>query len=240
MRAVVGVPGFAMTPDQRFWELVRMVGGTGEAARITGKSTNTIRNWGEPDTRRPLEEMLKLCVEAGVTLDWFATGYMTRPDIAAKQGDSGGNGLGEEGAPAKSAAGDYVGLMPLRPERHEHNGSPPVERWTPSEVGLSAGWLDARRLSRDRVRYAIAGDAGMTPIIGKGDLVVIDIGTRPLSSGLYLTTVGDELLARRLQRLPDGRAELVADAEPSWRFSLPPGAEGGSLLYRIVWAGGDL
>jgi len=47
--------------------------------------------------------------------------------------------------------------------------------------------------------------------------------------------VGEELLARRLSRLPDGTSELIADAIPRWRFVVEGGGE--VELYRIVWVG---
>ena len=47
-------------------------------------------------------------------------------------------------------------------------------------------------------------------------------------------TLGDEFVARRLNRLPDGRMELVADGVLSWRYPLVEGHMP-SVLHRIIW-----
>ena len=49
--------------------------------------------------------------------------------------------------------------------------------------------------------------------------------------------VGEELLARRLNRLPGGSADLIADADPRWRYAVPAEPPDDLELYRIVWAG---
>ena len=107
----------------------------------------------------------------------------------------------------------------------------------PSDIAVSAQWLDGMfGLTSDSARYAKAGDAGMAPAIGKDALVIVDMRPATLRTGIYLVGVGDELLARRLSRLPGGAAELIADGDARWRYALP--SEPGELeLYRIVWAG---
>jgi len=237
-RQALGVPGFMLTADQRYWELIRMVGGTGEAARIVGKAANTIRNWGKDGAQRPMDEMLKLCEEASVSLDWLATGYQVRPDLeknvlALAAAESGTDDI------AQGPAG-FVRLLPVRPELTEQGGAV-IERWNPSEIAVSAAWLDSRgHLTPDTARYAIAGDDGMRPLVLKGAMVIVDTRPQPVRSGIYLVGVGDELLVRRLVRLPDGGAELAADLFPASRFSLPGEAAAGLLLHRVIWAGQDI
>src|SRR2546422_1054633 len=81
----------------------------------------------------------------------------------------------------------------------------------------------------------LAREAGMAPVIAKGAFLALDARKQPPRTGLYLVAVGDELLPRRLHRLPDGSAELIADADPRWRFVVGNGAA--VELYRIVWVG---
>ncbi|MEO8757081.1 MAG: hypothetical protein ABI398_04930 [Devosia sp.] len=52
--------------------------------------------------------------------------------------------------------------------------------------------------------------------------------------------VGDELLVRRLSRLPGGSSELIADADPRWRYALPAEPPADLELYRVVWSGQKL
>ena len=233
-----GKPGFAMTLEERISHLVAMVGGPVKAAAIIGKTRTHIDNMRKADAPLRLDDALALAREAGVTLDWVATGYHVRPDLAEHPGrqselsDAAGTGFG--GLPG------FARLLPLKPETVAAGGRS-VERWTPSEIAVSAQWLDnAFGLTSDTARYAEAGDAGMAPLIGKGTLLIVDTRpTRP-KTGIYLVGVGEELLPRRLNRLPGGSADLVADADPRWRYALPEPPDPGPELYRIVWAGQQL
>lgn len=228
----MGRPGFAMTQDERVAELVALVGGPVKAAAIIGKTRTHIDNMRKPDAPLRLDDVLALAKAAGVSLDWVATGYSVRPDLSERAGrgelaDAAGTGFG--GLPG------FTRLQPLRPEIAAQ-GDRALELWRPSDIAVSAQWLDAEfGLSGDTARYASAGDAGMEPVIGKGAQVIVDSRPAPPRTGLYLVGVGDELLARRLTRLPDGRAELIADADPRWRYVLPAEASPELELYRIVW-----
>jgi len=71
----------------------------------------------------------------------------------------------------------------------------------------------------------------MAPAIRNGATVLVEGRAGWLRTGLYCVVIDDELLVRRLQRLPGGVNELVADADPRWRFVLSEEVE----MYRVVW-----
>ena len=229
MPELIGAPEDAQAVEQRIALLVSMVGGPVKAASIIGKTRTHIDNMRKPDAPLRMDDVLALAKQAGVSLDWVATGEPVRPDLVGGLDDARGAGFG--GLPG------FTRLQPLRPEIATIGGRS-VERWAPSDIAVSAQWLDNEfGLTGEVARYAHAGDGGMEPVIGKGAFVIVD--TRPAKprTGLYLVGVGDELLARRLSRLPDGNAELIADADPRWRYALPAEPAAELELYRIVWAG---
>lgn len=213
--------------EDRIAALVAAVGGPVKAAALLGKTRTHVDNMRKAGAPLRLEDVLVLAREAGVTLDWVATGQAIRPDA---RGMADGTVAGFEGLPG------FVRLMPLRPEVVTQGGRR-IERFVPSEFAVSAQWLDALGLNEATARYAAAGDGGLAPAIGKGAFVVVDGRTPPARTGLYLVAVGDELLPRRLNRLPDGTSELIADADPRWRFTL---GSDEVEMYRIVWAGQGL
>lgn len=209
------------TQDERIAALVSAVGGPVRAAALLGKTRTHIDNMRKAGAPLRLEDVTVLAREAGVTLDWVASGEAVRPDL---------RGLADAGSSGFDALPNFVRLLPLRPEVVSAGGRT-IERWTPSEFAVSAPWLDALGLSEATARYAVAGDGGLAPAIANGAFLVLDVRQQPPRTGLYLVAVGDELLPRRLQRLPDGTTELIADADPRWRFA------GEAEMYRIVWAG---
>lgn len=213
------------TQEERIASLVTAVGGPVRAAALIGKTRTHVDNMRKAGAPLRLEDVLTLAREAGVTLDWVATGQSVRADL---------RGLAAPDTGAFDALPGFVQLLPLRPEVATVSGRT-IERWTPSEFAVSTQWLDKLGLIEDIARYAVAGDAGMAPAIGKGAFLVLDARKLPLRTGLYLVAVGDELLPRRLHRLPDGTAELISDADPRWTFVV--GERDAVELYRIIWVG---
>lgn len=228
MPIALGLPGFAMTREERIAELIAAAGGPTKAAKLIGRTRTHIDNMRKPDAVLRLDDLVPLCVEAGVSLDWVATGYQVREDLMFHPG------LAETDADL-AVQGDFAQLMPARPERLDHAGRR-VDRFAPSPMAVRRDWLQQQLgLVPDEVRYAMVEDNGMAPTIGAGAFVLVDVRPAPLRSGLFLVGF-EEVLARRLIRLPDGRAELVADAHPSWRFTLQPDSQP-DILFPIVWVG---
>jgi hypothetical protein len=226
-----GMPDTGLSPgssqEERIAQLVTLAGGPVKAASIIGKTRTHIDNMRKPNAPLRLDDVLVLARAAGVTLDWVATGQAVRPDL---------HGLADAQAGGFDGLPGFVRLLPLRPEIVTQGGRK-IERFTPSEFAVSASWLDGLGLNETTARYATAGDGGLAPAIGKGAFLVVDTRQQAAKTGLYLVAVGDELLPRRLNRLPDGTSELIADADPRWRFVV--GARDVEM-YRIVWAGQTL
>lgn len=212
------------TQEERISALVAAAGGPVRAAALIGKTRTHVDNMRKAGAPLRLEDVLVLAQAAGVTLDWVATGENVRADL---------RGMAEPDAPSFEGPPGYVRLLPLRP-REEDAGRPADWYGTPSDLAVSVQWLDRLGLTDKTARYALAGDGGMAPAIGKGAFLVVDARRARAKTGLYLVVVGDELLPRRLNRLPDGTAELIADADSRWRFAV---GEEAVELYRIVWVG---
>jgi phage repressor protein C with HTH and peptisase S24 domain len=229
-----GPPGYEMPQHERVALLVAKVGGATKAAAIMGRTRQHIDNMRKAGASLRLEDLLPLCEAAHVSIDWVATGYQVRPDLASMS-----IGAEEPDATGFESLPGFTRLMPVRPETVHHQGGV-VERWQPSEIAVSVAWLDARGIAAETTRYAIAGDDGMAPEVPRGAMVLVDTRPAPRRSGLYMVAVGDELLARRLHRLPGGEEELVADAQPAWRFRISAEANDGLVLHRIFWCGHDV
>src|ERR1700712_3183694 len=144
---------FGQTQDERIAALVSAVGGPVRAAALLGKTRTHVDNMRKTGAPLRLEDVMVLAREAGVTLDWVATGQAVRTDTRGLA-DSRANGF--DGLPG------FIRLLPLRPEVAAAGGRR-VERFTPSEFAVSAAWLDGLGLSETTARYALAGDGGSAP-----------------------------------------------------------------------------
>lgn len=85
--------------------LVELVGGLSRAAALAEVSPATISNWRKPGATLQIDGVLALCLEAGVSLDWLATGHMVRPDLV---------GQPEEAPQGVAISASLVRLIDLR------------------------------------------------------------------------------------------------------------------------------
>lgn len=198
----VGIVGYEVEQHERVAALVAAVGGPVKAAALIRKTRTHIDNMRKRDARLSLEDLLPLCVEAGVSLDWVATGHQQRPDLG-----TGADGLYRVTMLKTGALASFA-----------------FEPAFFAALGLEVGHVSA----------AIVDDDGMEPLIAKGATVLVDNRPATPRSGIYLVTLDDEIVARRLHRLPDGRTELVADAFRAWRYAL---TDKPTVLHRVVWTG---
>src|SRR5262249_24086400 len=133
---LMGVPGYSMSLEERVAHLVALVGGPVRAAAIIGKPRTHVDNMRKPDAPLRLDDVLALAREAGVSLDWVATGYHVRPDLLERAERPDGE-LADAGTPGFGGLPGFARLQPLRPELVVAAGRA-IERWTPSDIAVSA------------------------------------------------------------------------------------------------------
>lgn len=221
------MPGPESELHERMAWLIKAVGGQRAAAPIANASFDSINNFRKPGWKVPLNAAVALCRAVGVSLEWLASGRPRHIDID--------HAHMRNLAEAEQAAdfGDFVRLLPLMPDLQLVEGKK-VERWAPSPLAFDPAWLtDRLGANAEALRYAFVGDDGMAPSVPRNTMAIVEsVPDTSRRAGIYLVRLGEDLVARRLNHRPDGTAELVADADLTWRYALPdPGPE----LFRPLW-----
>jgi len=208
MPTSIGIVGYEVAQHERIAALIAAVGGPVKAAAVINRTRTHIDNLRKPDYPVTLKDLLPLCIEAGVSIDWVATGHQIRPDLEAAL-------LGpKEG---------FASLLPLNAA-------------TDPELVMPDTWFsEVLQLPPESARYAMLADDGLAPRLPRGAMAVVDIRPAPLRSGDYLVGLEEGFVARHLISLPGGKRELVADTLP-WRLDLD-GATLPAGTHRIVWHG---
>jgi hypothetical protein len=206
MPKIKGDPAQYATRGERLEALIQAVGGPTDASRLAGKTRSTIDNWRKRGSAE-LADLVPLIEESGISLDWLAMGGPDAMAGTATAPRNLGNGKGTAGKePGRGIEGDLI---------------------------LSADWLDQNfGLTADQVRLIEVADSAMLPMLKRGALVLVDI--RPDSvAGDFVVVDGPRLVARRHYVMPDGRAQLTADADPNWRLVGWPDEM--PRLFTILW-----
>jgi len=204
VKKALGAAGHELSFQERFAQLVEMLGGAQKAADLLGRGWSTVDNWRQGKTRVPLLDALELAKEAGVSLDWVATGYDRRPDLPPPAGAAGGYEIISRFEPSADgrlapASGD-AGMFAARRE-----------------------WLDALGINAADAALIAAPDDAMAPLVGKSDMVIIDRGVARVSGGgIYVFLRNGAPMLRRAQVMVDGAVQLIPENAAYDRERLAP------------------
>lgn len=92
---------------------------------------------------------------------------------------------------------------------------------------------------KDLVLVMMTGES-MEPTLGKDDVLLVNRRVGPArSDGIYLIRLGDALLVKRLQFLPDSEVRVISDNPAYDPFGVRPSDADTDfrIIGRVVWAG---
>lgn len=222
-------PSLLSELGHRIEAVCKLLGTRKNAALIADISTDQLARYFKGESKPGLEAVAKMCEHAGVSLDWLwsGEGEMLRQRRAM------------EGAPRSRPEEDFD-LVPLYEA---------VASAGPGTVGNGDGvvaqmafrrqWLQRVGLHPKNLAMIHARGDSMWPTISDGDVLLMDATLNTPDGGIYVVRIGEELRAKRLQRLIDGSvrvssdnkiyADEVIDASDLWQLS---------VLGKVIWVGG--
>lgn len=208
IRVATGIAGYELSLEQRVAHLINILGGQYHVARMMGRAPGSVNNWRKNADRMSLRDMVVLAREAGVSLDWLATGYDRRPDLPTPPG-------------ADMAEFVKVGFY----------GPNPDDSWCElrraSPVAFRRGWLE--ELGVASAMLVPVRDDAMVPEIDKDAVILADReARRVLDGGVYVLARGGAQLVRRTQVMVDGTVALIP-ANPTYREERVPAEQAGKL-----------
>lgn len=87
------------------------------------------------------------------------------------------------------------------------------------------------------VMFLTKGDS-MSPTINDGDMLLVDKSDTVLKSeGIYVIRMDDSLIVKRVQKLPDKKAEIISDNSVYKPFVIDLTDETISVIGKVVWFG---
>lgn len=221
------VEGSRAELSRRIGELVGLFKSKREAARLIGRTDETITSYANGSTAAPFEAVARLCDAKGVSLEWIWTG----------QGPMRG-GIAQPGLPL-----DGFVYIPRYGDVRASAGS--------GQLVAGEGISDFLAFREDWVRFRLRrnpvnlvvieaiGDS-MAPTIENGDIMLMDKAeTRIRDSAIYVLASGDEAIVKRVERKFDGSIKIISD-NPVYETVTLTAEQVPDLrvVGRIVWAGG--
>lgn len=96
------------------------------------------------------------------------------------------------------------------------------------------------RSSPENLSLIYVQGESMVPTLNPGDVILVERNhSASVSDGIYVIRMGEALLVKRLQFLPEGALQVASDnpAYQPFRLNLKEAAEDFSIIGRVLWAG---
>ena len=191
---------------------------------------------------KPSAELLTaVATHTHVNPDWLLSGQGLPYRRGEGEGDVAGARVGPLGAAGASLAEAYV-LLPLYSVQGGAGEGAVVDTEEVEDLlAFKREWITHElRSSPDELSLIYVRGESMVPTLNPGDVILIERNHRDtVSDGIYVIRMGEAILVKRLQFLPESELMVTSDnaAYQSFRVTLRDAGEEFSIIGRVVWAG---
>lgn len=206
-----------------------------EVANLLGISKTALANHKSRNTI-PYEALFTFCESKDISIDWLFTG---KGSVRKGQSPVMETGIAEKG---------FV-LLPVTVDQFNcvRRGALNVKR--DEILAVRKDWLEKELfVNPDNVQLIRMFDDTMEPTIKAGDLLFVDYRDgltakmSSLSDGIYVLTMEEHLMVKRLQIIPEGLVEVISDNPIYKTFTIKKEQIGKvvSIVGRVMWVGKKL
>lgn len=196
----------------------------GDVAKAIGISKSALSNHKSRGSL-PFEALLTFCVKNGVSTDWLFMGFGS-PSMDMMDGES-------QNLPDSLASSDFLELPRVKSSYQSEE--------TTRNFVVSRDWvksvLDA---DPNQLKLLTIFDDSMKPTLENGDQVILDCkyanNGKVLPDGIYALNIDDQLMVKRLQKLPKGILRIVSDntSYETFQMNLKDNTEVISVVGKVV------
>jgi len=209
-------------------------GSVREFAIRIGVSEGTLRNLlkgGDPK----LSTVLRIAAEAGVTVDW----------LTGCQGSTAHEAEAVSQCVCKDEFDEEYILVPgYHVQVSTGNGcvAPFVKESIKRRLAFRRKYLDYRQLRPENLAVVFSKGDSMEPTIKDNDSLLINLNsTTPKDGKIFVVRLGDDLYAKRIQRLVDGGIMLISDNKEYPAQTIDPSQlEQLQVIGQVIWIGKDV
>lgn len=215
----VPVPGYSAELGTRLKWIVDKIGTQKRAGQIAGVKPEMIGKYISGKAKPSFYAILALADEAGVSIDWLASGNSPHGEGASDEF------VGVPRYDVNLAAG--AGAFNERAEMLDY--IPFTREFLSKKIG--------RNTAEGLVLLEVRGDS-MEPTIGSGDLVLLDTNDKTLEDGIVGFVLDDTAYVKRIRHTPDG-IDVISDNRAVYDpFHLDQGRLGEfHMIGRVRWIG---
>jgi phage repressor protein C with HTH and peptisase S24 domain len=206
-------------------------------AKATGVSPSAFRKWLKGEAEPSRDRVVALAGAAGVSVSWLAQGEGPEPNLAVL------GAYGHDTSYLVSSDGPSFLLLPKVAVSAAAGAGRPQPQSATSFIGFRHDWLQTTfgLEPQDILLETVVGDS-MEPHIHNGDILLVNSTDLTFRNfGVYVITVRDERLVKRVQRKFDGSLILISDNSKYQPETIAPEiAAEIKVVGRVIWRGGAI
>jgi phage repressor protein C with HTH and peptisase S24 domain len=206
-------------------------------AKATGVSPSAFRKWLKGEAEPSRDRLVALAGAAGVTVSWLAQGEGPEPSLVVL------GARGEEAAYLVNSDGPSFLVLPKLAVSAAAGAGRQSSQSATNFIGFRHDWLQASfgLEPQDILLETVVGDS-MEPNIHSGDILLVNATDQTFRNfGIYVITVRDERLVKRVQRKFDGSLILISDNQRYQPEIISPDLAGEvEVIGRVIWRGGAI
>ena len=220
-------------------EAIRIVGGYEPMVAATGIPRRTLAYYASGESEPKLFNAVKIAHAAGRSIEWLASGGHPNVDHLRPL-DGGQVDVGDLGV--SLTAEQHAAFIPrYAATLSAGNGTLSERAELLSPIPFAPDFF-GKKLGRSADGMVIVDAVGesMEPVIGDGDLVMIDTAETQPREAIFAVALGEELFVKRLARRPHG-IDLLSE-NPHYPPMVLEGPDLADLqiIGRVVWIGRTL
>lgn len=204
----------------------------------------------ESGNTTPRSDVIAGFVTLGINANWLLTGQgeMLLNDNSAgykQQQDVKSSVSGQEQTACitkEQFDEEYVLVPGYHIQVSTGNGSTFQNEEVKRMLAFRRKYLNYRQVNPERLAVVFSKGDSMEPTIKDNDSLLIDLDSiDPKDGKIYVVRLGDDLYAKRIQRLVDGGLVLISDNKEYQSQSIPPERlEQLQVIGQVIWIGKDV
>ena len=165
-----------------------------DAASAAGVTTEQFNKWIKGTVKVPAEALLSITKHVDVDFSWLVVGDQRDPI----------------GRPDRSGLVPLPMFSDVRPSAGL--GALALDEIVTTRVAVEERWLSEIGVAADSSVILPAQGDSMEPTIRDGSPMLVDTSKKEIRNGfIYVFNVDDDLIVKRIARLPDGSYDLISD-----------------------------
>lgn len=246
---------FNQALSERMQEVLQLFGGNiSEMARQSGIAPPSMKRWVDGESDPKISNLVSLANAAGVNLLWLSTGEGAKMRGTASMSSMSALSLSPAPPASVRSRSARAAVSSSATEADDNEfvfipryevktaGGKEKEKSAPA-IAFRKYWVEHDlHASPDELSVIVVRGDSMAGLLNNGDVVLVNHAKNRPGDGLYVFRIGESVMVKRTQPMPNNQLWVtsVNEAYKPFSLDLTQAADGIELIGKVEWYGRQL